>query len=88
MSVQIFMTATEAVLPIVLLILLGYFLRQKNFFSDTFIQMGNKLMFRIGLPTMLFVSVYGIKSLSEINWDICLYCVWTRKNSFLWYIRY
>ena len=83
MSVQIFMTATEAVLPIVLLILLGYFLRQKNFFSDTFIQMGNKLMFRIGLPTMLFVSVYGIKSLSEINWDICLYCVLATTTVFL-----
>ena len=83
MSVQIFMTATEAVLPIVLLILLGYFLRQKNFFSDTFIQMGNKLMFRISLPTMLFVSVYGIKSLSEINWDICLYCVLATTTVFL-----
>ena len=83
MSVQIFMTATEAVLPIVLLILLGYFLRQKNFFSDMFIQMGNKLMFRIGLPTMLFVSVYGIKSLSEINWDICLYCVLATTTVFL-----
>ena len=83
MSMQIFVTALEAVLPIVLLILLGYFLRQKNFFSDTFIQMGNKLMFRIGLPSMLFVSVYGIKSLSEINWDICLYCVLATTTVFL-----
>ena len=45
--------------------------------------MGNKLMFRIGLPTMLFVSVYGIKSLSEINWDICLYCVLATTTVFL-----
>lgn len=83
MSIQIFTTALNAVLPLVLLILLGYFLRQKNFFSDTFIQMGNKLMFRICLPTMLFVSVYGIKSLSEIRWDICLYCVLATTTVFL-----
>lgn len=83
MSIQIFTTALNAVLPLVLLILLGYFLRQKNFFSDTFIRMGNKLMFRICLPTMLFVSVYGIKSLSEIRWDICLYCVLATTTVFL-----
>ena len=75
MSIQIFTTALNAVLPLVLLIFLGYFLRQKNFFSDTFIHMGNKLLFRICLPTMLFVSVYGIESLWEIRWDICLYCL-------------
>ena len=83
MSMQIFMTATEAVLPLVLLILLGYFLRQKNFFNDAFIQLGNKLLFRICLPVMLFVSVYGIQSLSEIRWDICLYCMLATTTVFL-----
>ena len=83
MSIQILTTALNAVLPLVLLILLGYSLRQKHFFDDTFIRMGNKLVFRICLPTMLFVSVYGIESLTEIRWDICLYCVLATTTVFL-----
>lgn len=72
---QILATAANAVLPIVLLILLGYFLRCKNFLTEQFVALGNKLVFRICLPAMMFVNVYGIASLSEIRWDLCLYVV-------------
>ena len=58
MSMEIFTTAMGAVLPIVLLILLGYVLRQKGFLTDAFLAVGSKLVFRVGLPIMLFVSVY------------------------------
>ena len=75
MSVQILSTAANAVLPIVLLILLGYFLRRKGFLTEQFVALGNKLVFRICLPAMMFVNVYGIASLSEIRWDLCLYVI-------------
>lgn len=75
MSIQILTTASNAVLPIVLLIFLGYFLRQKGFLTDNFLSVGNKLVFRVCLPVMLFVNVYGIGSISDIRWDICLYSV-------------
>ncbi len=75
MSAQILTTATNAVLPIVLLILLGYFLRSKGFLTDQFVALGNKLVFRICLPAMLFVNIYGIASLSDIRWDLCLYTI-------------
>ena len=74
MSMEIFTTALKAVLPIVLLILLGYILRQKGFLTDGFLAVGSKMVFRMGLPVMLFVSVYGIDSVTNIRWDICLYC--------------
>lgn len=75
MSMEILTTATGAVLPIVLMILLGYFLRRSNFFTDGFLVIGNKMVFRVCLPVMLFVNVYHIGSLSQIRWDIALYCV-------------
>ena len=75
MSVQILNTALGAVLPIVLLILLGYLLRQKNFLTDGFLAVGSKLVFRVCLPVMLFLSVYSVGGLAEIRWDICLYCI-------------
>ena len=72
---QIFMTAANAVLPIVLLILLGYFLKQIGFFSKEFLAVGNKLVFKICLPMTLFMSVYSIESLRDVRWDVVLYCV-------------
>lgn len=72
---QIFMTAANAVLPIVLLILLGYFLKQIGFFNKEFLAVGNKLVFKICLPMTLFMSVYSIDSLRDVRWDVVLYCV-------------
>ncbi len=71
---QIFVTALEAVLPLVLLILLGCFLRAKGFLTDDFLSVGSKVVFRLCLPVMLFVSVYSIEDITRIRWDLCLYC--------------
>lgn len=71
----IFTTALNAVAPIILMILLGYLLRQKGFFNQQFLQVANKLVFKLMLPCMLFVSVYSIGSLEDIQWDITLYAM-------------
>lgn len=70
----IFMTALNAVLPIVLMIALGYLLHQKGLLGSEFLKNSNKLVFQIGLPAMLFVNVYSIESLGHIRWDIVAYC--------------
>ncbi len=72
---KIFSTAFNAVAPIILLILLGYILRQKNFLSADFVKIGNKLVFNVCLPCMLFVNVYEIKGFNAIQWDIVIYSV-------------
>ena len=72
---HILITATNAVLPIVLLILLGYWLRQTGFFSGEFVKTGNKLVFNVCLPCMLFVNVYEIEGFGSISWDIVIYSV-------------
>ena len=72
---HILFTAINAVLPIILLILLGYFLRKKGFFSENFVKTGNKLVFNVCLPSMLFVNVYDIESFSDVQWDVVIYSV-------------
>ena len=72
---HILITAVNAVLPIILLILLGYILKRKNFISENFVKMGNKLVFKILLPCMLFINVYDIESFAVIRWDIVIYAV-------------
>ena len=73
--ISIFVTALNAVTPVVLLILLGYLLKQSGFLSKDFVKTGNKLVFNVCLPCMLFINVYDIEGFSSINWDIVLYCV-------------
>lgn len=70
---QILYTALNAVAPIILMIALGWFLRQKGMLSESFLKEGNKLVFKLCLPSMLFVNIYSIGSLSDIRWDILVY---------------
>lgn len=60
--------AINAIMPIILLILLGYFLKQKKFLDEQWFKKGNKMIFRVCLPAMLFINVYNIESFSQINW--------------------
>ena len=71
----IFSAAFNAVMPIILIVLLGYILRRKSFLSDNFLSVGNKLVFRLLIPAMLFINVYNIPNFSAIHWDIVLFCL-------------
>ena len=53
---DVLLFALNAVIPILLLILLGYFLRAIGFFDEKFAKAANKLMFRVALPVLLFYN--------------------------------
>ena len=67
----------NAVLPIILLILIGYFLKRIKLLPDSFWKMANKLCFKLCLPAMLFINIYNVSDLSGIikQWRIVLFCV-------------
>lgn len=70
---SIFTFAVNAIFPIILLILLGYFLRQIHFFNDNFLATTNKFVFRVALPVLLFYNVYEIDNLSAIDWNTVIF---------------
>ncbi|MDI6452729.1 AEC family transporter [Peloplasma aerotolerans] len=70
-----FLFALNAVLPIFILIILGYFLKKSNFIDTHFVNILNKFVFRVGLPVLLFYNVYNINHLSEINWGVVAFAV-------------
>lgn len=72
---HVFFTAANAVLPILLLILLGYGLKKAGWVSGNFTKTGNKLVFNIFLPAMLFINVYDIDGIASIQWDVVLFVV-------------
>ena len=72
---SIFAFAVNAVFPIILLMLLGYFLKQIHFFNDNFLSIANKFVFRVALPSLLFYNVYEINALGDIEWNTVFFAL-------------
>ncbi len=67
--------AFNAIAPILLQITLGYILARIGFLKKEFLSNANKLVFTVGIPTLLFINVYSIESFKEINFSLVLYCI-------------
>lgn len=67
--------ALEAVLPIIITVAIGYLIKRLGFLSTDMAKVINKLVFRIFLPVMLFLNVYKIESLSDIDTGYIFYAV-------------
>lgn len=65
--------ALNAVLPLLLLIALGYCLRRLRFLSESFLMVANKFIFRIALPMLMYYTLYSAASLDDIDWSVVLY---------------
>lgn len=52
--------ALSAVAPIIIMVLIGYFLKSIGWMSKDFAQNANKLTFRAFMPVMLFLSIYSM----------------------------
>lgn len=70
---KILFTAINAVTPILILILVGYFLKRREFLTDGFLKVANKLVFNLCLPCTLFMNVYNISGISSLRWDVIFY---------------
>ncbi|MBR2293346.1 MAG: AEC family transporter [Clostridia bacterium] len=75
--------AFDAVMPLVLIIFVGAWLRRIGLFTDHFLSVGYKFSFRIALPCMLFCNVYAIKSIQDIDFSTVLYAVLAIVGLFL-----
>lgn len=72
---NVFLFAANAVLPIVILVLVGYFLKQIKLFDENYFRLGNKLVFRVCLPVMLFFSIYNVETIKDINWTPVVFAI-------------
>ena len=62
-----FIFAVSVVLPLFMLIALGYFLMRINVFTDEYVAKTNKICFRVFLPVMIFINI--IYSREEIGYE-------------------
>lgn len=67
--------AINATAPIVLMVVVGYFLKKIGLLDTLLGKNLNKLVFRVFLPVMLFLNVYKIESFAEIDFGFVFYAL-------------
>lgn len=72
---SVFSFAFNAVAPILLLVLLGYAIRQTGLFTPEFLRIANRFNFHYCLSTMLFLNLYNLEGLHSIDWSLGLFAL-------------
>lgn len=70
-----FLFAINAVSPIIFMVAIGYFLKKAKLLSVELAKHLNKLVFRLFLPTMLFLNVYKIETIQSIRLGYMAYAL-------------
>lgn len=72
-----FLFTCNAVLPIILIIVLGYVIKRIKLLPENFYKAANKLCFRICLPVLLFYNIYNIDSIDHIAnyWKVIVFAI-------------
>ena len=65
-----FLFAFNAVMPMLLLMLLGCWLKETKFFDDAVLKKMNTFAFRFGISAMMFRNIYSLSSLSDIRLNV------------------
>ena len=72
---EVFSFSFNAVVPILLLAVAGYIIKQTGMFDDAFFKKCNTMVFKVFLPILIFKNIYDIDSVGDINFAVMLYCV-------------
>lgn len=72
----------NAILPLILPIILGYVLRRLKLFGKVFLNYGNKLVFTVFIPILIFNNLY-MTNFSDINWKIAVFVFAASVGMFL-----
>lgn len=64
----------NSTIPVFLVMVLGYILNRKGFFTESFLKISDKLVFKVTLPVMLFMDMWGIDLYSDFDVKYVLFC--------------
>lgn len=70
-----FIISANSILPIFVIIILGYFLRRINLLNSAFLDVSDKLVFKCALPAMLFYNVATTEFKTAFNGRLAAFCV-------------
>ncbi len=78
--------ATNATLPIVLTVALGYLIKRLGIITQSVASSINKIVFKVLLPAMLFINIYEIESIGKISLTYVAYVILLTVSVFLVFI--
>ncbi len=70
---QVLLFSVNAVVPILLLLTVGYVLGRRGFLSPAFLKNGNALVFKLLLPMTIFHNIYEVSDLASIHWPLVIF---------------
>lgn len=70
-----FLVPLNAIMPLCLMIAIGYLLKQIRFFNDNFVETGNRLCFKLLFPVSMFQILHGNDALRHIQGTCVIFCV-------------
>ncbi len=70
-----FIFAVNAVLPIVIIVAIGYGIKRMGIINESVAKTLNKLVFKLLLPCTLFLNIYKIESLAALDFGYIAYSV-------------
>lgn len=70
-----FVFSLNATVPIFLVMVLGYVLKQIGMFSEEFCSVANRYVFKVALPVLLFRDIAQTNLYEDFHLDFVLYCM-------------
>lgn len=68
-----FLFSVNAVLPIVIMVAIGYAVKGLGFLNEKAAGAINKVVFRLLLPCSLFINVYSIEDIASVDWTYMVF---------------
>lgn len=72
---DIFLFTVNSIMPVVLIMAVGYLLKISGFFTADFLKQANRTVFYVCLPTLLFKNIADIEDISELRFDVIGYAM-------------
>ena len=69
-----FIYSLNATMPVFLVMLLGWWLKRLKFLTDDFVSVGDKLVFKVALPVLVFKDIAGADLSHDFNLKFVLFC--------------
>jgi malonate transporter and related proteins len=62
-----FLIVLSLVIPVFLIVALGYFLKKKGMINDEFVRLSSKIVFSVSLPALIFSEISAIDLKEDVN---------------------
>lgn len=85
-----FLLSINIILPIVILVFFGIYLKRRNFLDKAFLSSANRLIFYFGIPSMLFINIYQshITEVFDLEFMIFIFVITLVFIALVWIFAY